>query len=118
MIKFPYIILLFAIGIFFITENNYFNIISNNDFTNMITNNSTLYKVHDKLCLLNYTDFLANSHYYCANYIEPVVQKINITNNKVLSLNYNTHEFFSFWNIFIILSIYTLYNFLSNLKKM
>ena len=53
----------------------------------------------------------------CANYIETIVQNINITNNQVLGLNYESSDLFSFWNIFIILTIYTLYNFVTNLKK-
>lgn len=117
MIKFSYIILLFGIIIFTITDNNYFNAITYSEFTKLLTDNSTLYKNHDKLCLFNNTDFLANSYYYCANYIEPIIQKINITDNKVVPLTFSTNELFSFWNIFIMASIYTLYNIFSNFKK-
>jgi cell division protease FtsH len=116
-INFSHLLLLFGIGIFYITDNNYINIISNNEFVNLLTENTTIFKNHGKLCLFNHTNFLGNSYYYCANYIEPIVQKINITDNQVFELNYYSNDFFSFWNIFLILGLYTLYNFVINFKK-
>ena len=116
-INFSHLLLLFGIGIFYITDNNYINTVTNNEFVNLLTENTTIYKNHNKLCLFNHTNFLGNSYYLCADYFEPIVQKINITNNQLLELNYDTSNLFSFWNIFIILTIYTLYNFVTNFKK-
>lgn len=118
MINFSYIILLFATGLYFFTDNNYFDIITNSEFTNMLTTNSTLYTHSNKMCLLNYTNFLANSYYHCTNFIEPIVQKINVTHNQILPLNLNALDFFSFWNIFVILTVYSIFRIVTNFKKM
>jgi cell division protease FtsH len=116
-LNFSHLLLLFGIGMFYITDNNNISTITNNEFINLLTENTTIFKNYDKLCLLNNTNFLGNSNYFCVNYIEPIVQKINITDNKILELNYETTDIISFWNIFLILGFYTLYNFVINFKK-
>jgi cell division protease FtsH len=49
--------------------------------------------------------------------VEPIVQRINITDNKILTLDSNTWGIFSFWNIFIILTIYSLFRLATNFKS-
>ena len=118
MINLSYIILLFSIGIYFFTDNNYFYTISNNDLVNLLQENSTIYRTNDNLCLFDYTNFLGNSYYKCASYMEPVTKKINISTNQIISTNFDTlSDILSFKNLFIILAVYTTLKFITNLKK-
>ena len=110
-----YIYLLIFFLLFCVSDNNYFYDISNSDFLSNVVENSTIYNNQNRLCLLDYTNFLGNSYYKCSNYIEPVIQKINITSNQIINIG-SDNSFFSFTNIFIILATISIIRFVINFK--
>ena len=110
-----YIYLLIVFLLFCVSDNNYFYDISNSDFLSNVVENSTIYNNQNRLCLLDYTNFLGNSYYKCSNYIEPVIQKINITSNQIINIG-SDNSFFSFTNIFIILATISIIRFVINFK--
>jgi len=118
MINLYYAFLLFSIGIYFFTDNNYFYTISNDDFVKLLKDNSTIYKTDDNLCLFDYTNFLGNSYYSCAKYVEPITQKINISANQVITKSLDAYgDIFSIKTIFILFTIYTVSRLIFNYKK-
>lgn len=118
MINMSYILYLFCIIIYFFTDNNYYYTVSHNDFMNVLNENSTIYRTNENLCLLDHTNFLGNSYYKCASYIEPITQKLNLSTNQVISTNLDTYEdIFSLKSLFILLAVYGIFRFIASLKK-
>ncbi len=103
--------------IFATTNNNYFDSISNNEFLNYMANNATIYQNQQQLCLLNYTNYLGNTFYKCSNYLEPVIEKVNITQYQIVNIG-SEYTFFTYTNIFLVISIFSMVRFILNFKKM
>jgi len=110
------IYLLISLFIFSITNNNFYNRISNHEFINSITNNTKIYEHAKQLCLYDYTDYLYNRHFKCSNYLEPVFEKINLTNQYIANVN-SEHSFFSFPNILLIFFAFLIVFSLIKFKK-
>jgi ATP-dependent Zn protease len=114
-----FIIIFLYLILFFFTDNNYFSYISNKEFVNYLSYNSTVFTNNDNLCLLNYTTVFGNSFYYCANFIEPLVEKVNMTTNifKNIESSNNKTNYLSITNIVIISIIILFYKLSTNIKK-
>lgn len=110
------IYLLIVFLIFSITNNNFYNTISNNEFINIISNNTKVYQNDKQLCLFDYTDYLYNSHFKCANYLEPVMEKINLTSQYIVDIK-TEYSFFSISNILLIFFAFVIVFSLIKLKK-
>lgn len=112
-----FIYLIIGFFIFMITNNNYFYSISNNDFMKNIAHNATIYKHQQQLCLLDYTNYLGNTFYKCSYYLEPIIEKIDIRQLKIINIGAE-YTYFSYTNILIILVIFSMIRFALNFKKL
>lgn len=108
--------ILIPILLFYFIDNNYFNIVSNNEFLNILNHNVTIYSFQNKLCLLDYTNFLGNSYYNCASLLEPIIDKVNITTNQIHTLE-KGNIIFSFVTISLIFIAISVYFFISKIKS-
>lgn len=111
---FPFILGIFFI--FFTTNNKYYNTIPTSDFLKRITNNTIIYQNANQLCLFDYTDYFYNKYYKCSNFIEPVIEKVNLTSQHIINIDYD-YSFFSVPNILLILLIFITLRLITKLKK-